>query len=226
MKLIDSTFFSHWNIIPNLNEPEPHNRTSEDLDVIVDYAVKDVLSNAFDIAMYRDFEPYIIEGGFSEDAPQVYKDIVFGKDYTKTVNGKDTSCSWAGLVESNPKCSLIADISYYLFKTQSATLSTEFGEAIVNTKLGNTSTIAPKVTSAYNSFVRKFNGGVRSNASGFTMEGNPFWVINGGVDYYGIYDYSGQVSLMKFLYDNREDYPLFNADIRRIGMPIKNEFGL
>lgn len=58
------------------------------------------------------------------------------------------------------------------------------------------------------------------------MEGNPYWFINGGVDYYGVYDNWGDVSLMSFLLDNKEDYPLLDSNVIRFVTPIKNEFGL
>jgi hypothetical protein len=226
MTLIDSTYFEYWNLIPNTNEPDPNNRSSEDLDLIIESVEKEVLSYAFGFKMWNDFKTYILVNGFDTNAPQNYKDIVFGKEYTKNVGSETKDCLWAGLLEENPKSSLLADIIYYTYKTNNATQTTQFGESKVDTKVGNKASITPKVTKAYNSFVTKFNGGIKSFPNGYTMEGNPYWFVNGGVDYYGVYDNWGEVSLMRFLLDNKEDYPLLNTDISRFGLSIKNEFGL
>lgn len=226
MTLIDNTYFEHWNLIPNTNEPDPNNRSSEDLDLIIESVEKEVLSYAFGFKMWNDFKQYILTDGFDENAPQNYKDIVFGKEYTKIVNSTEKDCNWVGLLETEPKSSLLADIVYYTSKAHNATQTTQFGESAVDTKVGNKASITPKVTKAYNSFVRKFNGGIKSYPNGFTLEGNPYWFVNGGVDYYGVYDNWGEVSLMRFLLDNKEYYPLLNTDVRRFGAPIKNEFGL
>lgn len=226
MTLIDNTYFEHWNLIPNTNEPDPNNRTSEDLSLVIESVEKEVLSYAFGFKMYEDFKQYILADGFDDNAPQIYKDIVFGKTYTKTVGSEEKDCKWVGLLETEPKASLLADIVYYTSKVHNATQTTSFGESKVDTKVGNKASITPKVTKAYNSFVRKFNGGIKSYPNGFTMEGNPYWFVNGGVDYYGVYDNWGLVSLMRFLLDNKDSYPLLDSDVRRFGTPIKNEFGL
>ncbi|WP_027380831.1 hypothetical protein [Chryseobacterium daeguense] len=227
MSLIDKTYFEQWNLIPNVNEPDPNNRTSEDLDATIMQVEKDVLSLAFGWSMWEDFKQYInTDGGIDDSAPQNYKDIVNGKSYLKAINGDDKECHWRGLLETNPKSSLLADFVYYTYKVNNATLTTEFGEAAVEGKVGNKASITPKVTQAYNRFVTKFNGGIKAFPSGYTMDGRPYWYINGGVDYYGVWDTYGEVSLMRFLLDNKSAYPLLDTDIRRFGMPIKNEFGL
>lgn len=227
MSLIDKTYFEQWNLIPNVNEPDPNNRTSEDLDSTIQQVEKDVLSYAFGWKMWEDFSQFIKDdGGLEVSAPQNYKDIVGGKTYQKTINGEPKDCFWKGLLETSPKSSLLADFVYYTYKVHNATMTTEFGEASVDGKVGNKASITPKVIKAYNQFVRKFNGGVKSFPNGYTMEGNPYWFINGGVDYYGICDTYGEVSLMRFLLDNKDSYPLLDTEIKRFGTPIKNEFGL
>lgn len=226
MTLIDNTYFEHWNLIPNTNEPDPNNRTSEDLSLVIESVEKDVLSYAFGFKMWTDFKQYILADGFDENAPQNYKDIVFGKEYTKMVGSQEKACNWAGLLETEPKASLLADIVYYTSKKHNATQTTSFGESKVDAKVGNKAIITHKISKAYNSFVSKFNGGIKSFTNGVTMEGNPYWLVNGGVDYYGVYDNWGDVSLMRFLLDNKEDYPLLDSNVIRFGTPIKNEFGL
>ena len=226
MTLIDNTYFQHWNLIPNTNEPDPNNRSSDDLKLIIEEVEKEVLSYAFGFKMWKDFKTYILDVGFDSNAPQNYKDIVFGKEYTKIIDSDTKDCFWRGLLEENPKASLLADIVYYKSKIHNITQTTQFGESKIDTKVGNKASITPKSTKAYNSFVSKFNGGIKSFPNGFTMEGNPYWLYNGGVDYYGVYDTFGEVSLMRFLLDNKDDYPLLNTEIKRFGTPIKNEFGL
>ena len=85
----------------------------------------------------------------------------------------------------------------------------------------------PKIIECWNSFVEKFNGGYRDITSGFTQDGKPYWLLKGGIDYYGIYPrQSGEVSLIQFLDDNKADYPLLQEEIEFVGFQKKNSFGL
>lgn len=225
--LLDPSYFEHWNLIPNLSEPDPNNRMSEELNLTIKQVEKEVLSYAFGFKMWNHFKQFIsTTGGLDNSAPQYYKDVVYGKIYSKTIGGETKDFYWRGILESEPKGSLLADFVYYTIKNNNATQTTEFGEAAMDGKVGVKASITPKVTKAYNSFVKKLNGDFRSFPSGYTMEGRPFWVINGGVDYFGVEGESSNVSLIRFLMDNKENYPLFDSERKRFGRPIKNEFGI
>ena len=224
MALIDKTYFKGNRFIPNLNEAEPNNRLQEDLMMLMQQSDKDVLSLAFGFEMWEDFKQFINEnGGIKEETPQNYKDVVNGKTYQK--DGK--TLRWNGILETNPKASLLADIVCYQYHNNNVTQTTENGQVMIGGKLGDKASSVPKIIECWNSFVEKFNGGYRDSPSGFTKDGKPYWVLKGGIDYYGIYPrQSGEVSLIQFLADNKADYPLLQEEIEFVGFQKKNSFGL
>lgn len=218
--LIDSTYFQDSNIIANINEPDPNSKTENVLDLLIVKSERDVLSMAFGLKMWDDFKQYITNG-VSNDTPDNYKAIIYGKEYSK--NGKD--CFWNGLIQEETKESLLADYVYCAFHTDNTTQTTEIGETAIDNKVGNRVSATPKIIKVWNRFIMKFHDGVRSNPVGFTYECDPFWIVNRGVDYYGINSRFGIVSLIQFLFDNKEEYPLFDQNYRRFG-EFKNEFGI
>lgn len=235
MALTDDTYFEVYNYVPNIKEYDPNNRTQNTLsDTIVD-AENEVLSVAFGIQMLNDFSKYVLpNGGFMEsipdDAPQdekdrfeAYKKIVFGEEYTKD----NQYCQWKGLLEVNPKRSLLADYVYSVYLTDNVTQTTSIGENKGEHKIGSTASSVPKITKAYNKFVERFNGGLIGQVSGFTQEGNPFWFIgNRGVDYYGIDPKYGLVPLLQYLKDRESDLPYLKTNPFAYEVGIKNSFGL
>lgn len=220
MPLIDSTYFENSNIIANVSEPDPDYKTDKVLDLMILKGERDVLSFAFGIEMWEDFKTFITDG-IAPGTPQNYMDIIKGKIYEK--QGK--KCYWKGLVQEDTKESLLADYVYCLYNDDNNSTSTGIGEVAINSKIGYRASIVPKVTKVWNRFIRTLQAGVRDNPSGFTMEGKPYWIVNGGVDYYGINTRIGEVSLVQFLLDNKSDYPLYDDNYRRFG-ELKNEFGI
>lgn len=218
--LIDSTYFVDSNIIANVNEPDPNAKTDNILDLLIERSERDVLSFAFGIKMWIDFKLYIANG-VDVDTPQNYLDIIQGKDYVK--DGKD--CFWHGLIQPDTKESLLADYVYCIYHTGNNTQTTGIGEVSIDNKVGERVSMTPKIVKVWNKFIMKLHDGVRSCPNGYTLEGNPFWYINGGVDYYGVNPKHGSVSLVQFLLDNKTAYPLLDANYRRFG-EFKNEFGL
>lgn len=233
--LIDSTYFDIYNYIPNTKEWDANNRTENSLnDTIVD-AQNEVLSVAFGLKMLNDFSKYILpEGGFmtsiDPDAPQdekdrfeAYKKIVFGEEYEK--DGK--YCQWKGLLEVEPKRSLLADYTYSMYLNDNVTQTTSVGETKGDHKIGVSVSSVPKVVRAYNKFVERFNGGLKGIADGFTLEGNPFWYIGSrGIDYYGIDPMYGLVPLLQYLKDRESDLPYLLINPMAYEAGIKNSFGL
>jgi hypothetical protein len=218
--LIDSTYFQNSNIIANTNEPDPDSKMANVLSLMIARSEKEVLSFAFGVKMWRDFKPFI-ENGISDTTPEIYRDIIEGKDYVK--DGKD--CFWQGLIQEDTKESLLADYVYCVYHTENVTQTGEFGETILDAKVGRKVSSVPKITKVWNRFIEKLHDGVRSNPHGFTMEGKPYWNVRGGRDYYGVNAKYGEVSLVQFLLDNKEIYPLFDANYRRFG-EFQNEFGI
>lgn len=220
--LIDSTYFRETNLVANIDEvgivATPVN---ESLDHFIQVGERDVLSFAFGWEMWLDFESYITNG-ISPETPAHYLLIINGSVYLK--NGK--KCFWPGLIDPLKKESLLADYIYCIYRQDHETQTTGTGEDKIDSKIGHSVSIVPKVTRAWNQFIEKLHGGFRSNPSGYTPEGSPYWLTNnGGVDYYGINRKSGQVSLVQFLFDNKADYPLLDQNYRRFG-EFKNELGI
>ncbi|WP_137905503.1 hypothetical protein [Chryseobacterium sp. 2VB] len=220
MPLIDSTYFIDSNIVANVTEPDPDKKTGNVLKLDIVKGERDVLSFAFGIEMWNDFKPYI-SNGMDPLTPQHYKDIIIGKSYLK--DGK--KCFWTGLIQEETKESLLADYVYCQYHTDDVTTTTGIGEAKIESKVGNSTSMIPKIVKVWNRFISKLHGGFRSNPAGFTIEGRPYWIIKGCRDYYGIYPKDGEVSLMQFLFDNKESYPMLDHNYRRFG-EFKNEFGI
>lgn len=222
--LINRDFFKQGSrYISNINEPDPNNRNVKDLEHFIELCENDIYLSAFGYEMTQDFKQHLLaDGGLDSSAPQNYKDLVNGVKYTK--DNKDYY--WRGLISDNPKTSLIADLVYYVYKNNNTTQTVDFGESVMDSKIGHKASNTPKMVEAWNSFVNVFCGGFRSNADGFTLEGNPFWFYGErGVDYYGAFD-NKIVSLIRFLDDNRSNYPLLDLEVSKISLSYKNSFGL
>ena len=223
--LIDETFFERSIIIPNVEEPTPNNRTANVLAETIEICENEVLSYAFGVPMWKDFkEAYKTN---PDTISQVYKDILEGKTYQ--IDGKDYF--WKGLIDYDLKKSLLADYTYYVYQTANVTQQTEFGQSSTNVKVGEKASSAPKIIKAWNDFLLKLQGESVQNVSGYTQEGNPFRVIsnrlvNGyGISYYNEYAGNNEVSLMKFLDDNRSSYPLLR-EAGVIQLERQNSFGI
>jgi len=223
--LINKSYFDKGNrYLANINEPDPNNRTVNDIDWTIEFCENDIYLSVFGFEMSRDFKSFLLpNGGYKEDTPQNYLDLINGKSYDK--NGK--KYHWLGLIRESPRSSLLADYVYYVFKNNNATQTTEYGEVIVDYKVGNNVSNTPKMVEAWNSFVNQMVGDYRDNPSGYTLEGNPYWLLPiGGIDYCGRSNNNSPVSLIRFLDDNREGYPLLELDPRSISLSHKNSFGI
>lgn len=221
--LIDKTYFEGLMLIPNTAEPEPNNRSANDLDELIDICEAEVLSMAFGIEMWNDFK----ENWETDDN---YRKIVNGETYTKD----DKTLHWAGLIQELPvKKSMLADYVYSQYHTRNVTQHTEFGQVAADTKIGTKASSTPKIVASWNKFLQQFQGGYNfSGASGYTLEGNPYWIVNRrlgngyGVSYYAGGRNGGEVSLLRYLDDNKELFPLLDSGKRLFGGEFQNSFGI
>lgn len=222
--LIDKTFFHGQLFIANIDEPDPDNLTYTDLNRLIEKSEEEVLSFAFGVKMWLDFKHKYKQD--SQNLPQNYKDILKGKEYIKVINGHPQAFYWKGLVQEEEKVSLLAHYVYVVHQKENVTQTTVFGQTKIDNKIGIQVPVSSKVTRIHNEYIEMLHGGVRSDRTGFTHEGNPYWNIgNGGLDYYGINYRSGFVSLVQFLMDNSKDYPLLDTNFRKFGT-LENEFGI
>lgn len=220
--LIDETYFNGLMMIPNIAEPDPNNRSANDLSNLIEICEEEVLSFAFGAVMWADFKT-------KYETEPAYIDIMNGKTYEK--DGK--TFIWGGLVNSNLKRSLLVDYVFCQYHTNNVTQQTEFGQVAADTKVGQKASSTPKITKSWNNFLMKFQGGTYLNgATGLTPEGNPYWIIprrlgNGyGVSYAGGNTQGGEVSLIQYLTDHKADLPLLNNDNSKFGLQFKNSFGI
>jgi len=221
--LIDETFFKGNLYIANVDEPDPDNLLYTDLKSFIERSEEEVLSFAFGVKMWLDFkERYKAD---PENLPENYKAILNGKHYTKIYNGEPKDLYWKGLVQREEKESLLAYHVYVSYQNNNVTQTTAFGQTKVDNKIGVQVPITPKVTRIHNEFLEMLHGGIRTDRSGLTYEGNPYWDLGRGIDYFGIYNRSGFVSLMQFLLDNAQDYPLLEFNYSKFGT-LQNDFGL
>lgn len=218
--LIDETFFNGLMNIPNIAEPEPNNRSANILSELIDISEEEVLSLAFGREMWDDFKQ-------NWETDEFYQKIVNGDTYQK--DGK--THYWKGLIYGEySNRSLLADYVYCRYHTHNVTQQTEFGQVAADTKIGQKASSTPKITKAWNSFLTQFQGGRFNGGDGLTPEGNPYWIIarrlgNGyGVSYYNG-SQGGEVSLLQYLSDNKENFPLLHES-RGFGLEFKNSFGI
>lgn len=218
---IDKTFFNGLLFIPNVTEPEPNNRSANFLDELIELYEYEVLSFAFGVEMFEDYKDK-----FETDV--FYREIVDGKTYQK--DGK--TLIWKGLVQTTPiKKSLLADYVYCKYQTYNITQQTEFGQISADVKTGQKASSTPKIVKAWNDFLMKLQGNCKT--SDLTADGNHFYLVsnrlgNGcGVSYFVSNETQcGEVSLMQFLHDNKENYPLFDDTKRMLPLEFKNSFGI
>ena len=209
--IIDETAFTGINSIVNINEPDPNAGTANLLASLIEVCENEVLSIAFGRVMYNDFKANLSQ--------QNYIDLLEGKEYQ--LNGN--TFYFDGLNERTERSSLLTDYTYYRYNTINITQNSEFGQVAADTKVGNRVSSTPKLVSAWNRFVEKFQG--INQSTGITDEGNPFWILNRGVTYFSESIDGGNVSLMRFLQDNKESYPLLDS-ANLFNLEFKNSFGI
>lgn len=209
--IIDETAFTGINSIVNINEPDPNSGTANLLASLIEICENEVLSIAFGRVMYNDFKANLSQ--------QNYIDLLEGKEYQ--LNGN--TFYFDGLNERTERSSLLTDYTYYRYNTINITQNSEFGQVAADTKVGNRVSSTPKLVSAWNRFVEKFQG--INQSTGITDEGNPFWILNRGVTYFSGSIDGGNVSLMRFLQDNKESYPLLDS-ANLFNLEFKNSFGI
>lgn len=220
--ILNKTYFQSGRYkLPNLNEPEPNLVLQMDLETLIETSEEDVLSKTFGIPMYEDFMTYIVDGDIDTLAPENYQKLFKGAMYSK--DGKDYY--FKGLVDFDKKYSLLVPYVYHQYWEINITQTTEFGQAKIKTKVGLPASSIPKMVDAWNRFVSEYSGDF-ANVSGYTDEGNPFIMLDRGVDYYCQSNTDTYVSLIKFLVDNKDQYPLLPENYKGISLKVKNSFGL
>jgi len=233
MSIINKKYFQYSDReIPNITG-RTEERVFNEVQYFIDKKEKELFKKAFGIKMYKDFVQYVDDSGLKANAPQNYKDIVNGKEYQ--INKPNTSDTytryWEGLKDEELWDSLIADyvhVEYWRFNVQKTVLN---GENKNSAKVGNNVSMSMKLSEAWNRFVFKYQGGY--NRNNYYGNCNSYRIIknrlgNGcGVDFYYPYNYyqDAEVSLLVFLNENKESYPLLEEP-KCFNLETKNEFGI
>lgn len=237
MALTDDTYYKRSDRhISNVFETESDGR--KDLNHYINTCEKSILKRAFGREMYRDFYQYVGKGGLDSNAPQNYKDIVYGKDYYIDLgNGETELRVWNGLIDRDLCTSLLADYTYYQFWQDNVTTTTSEGEVKNSGKVSDIQSMSSKLTRAYNRFLSAFQGGYNHSLyHGGNCNVTPYEIrynrLKNGIwlDYYSDHD-NEDVSLLTFLHESNmiddQTYPLLSKPYMfDAGLKYKNEFGL
>lgn len=190
-QIVTNTFFINDLHVPNsqnnddIGLPSEGNTTIENLNDCCAVTEKYLLLNAFGLDLYNSLQTALDD---LPNADQKWKDLVNGVEYEGKI--------WEGL--NNPK-SLIAYAVYYNFLNMDSEYWSTFGTVKGNAI--NAVNVSPfyKLTSAWNTFLKKYQHGNCSTPNYYSGVGWEF------VDWHGKHD-SVNVSLYEFMRDNADVY--------------------
>lgn len=190
-QIVTNTFFINDLHVPNsqnnddIGLPSEGNTTIENLNDCCAVVEKDLLLNAFGLTIYNSLQTALAD---LPSAEQKWKDLVNGVEYDGKI--------WEGL--NNPK-TFIAYAVYYNFLNMDSEYWSTFGTVKGNAV--NAVNVSPfyKLTSAWNTFLKKYQQGNCSIPNYYSGVGWEF------VDWYGKHD-SVSVSLYEFMRDKADVY--------------------
>ncbi len=219
MYIIDKTYFVKELAIPNLLEP--NSKTLAELNGYIDQDVRLVLTNALGYELFNEFDSQMTSGGtLSLTADTRWQNLVYGVQYTANTQ----TVKWKGLVytEGILPQSLLTSYVYVDWLSNNQTLLTGTGEKVVVAQNAINANSTQRSTKIWNSFVEQYQG----IKSGFQHHNHFNYYMNswgiGVKDYRHSNTYNGYVSLLQFLADNPDDYPIPNLFLYQ----VKNQLGL
>lgn len=212
MYLIDATSFIGKIDVPNTQELQ--GEANENLDLYVDEKVRLFLQEKLGSELFEDLDDNITSGVLDVVAPQKWKNLVNGCNYTK--DGK--TFTWRGLCYKNgliPK-SLLANYVFTFWLEDSVSTVLGTGEARAEGKNSVSVNSTQRLVSAWNEFVEMYQGNDCSTSPNiYFVGGVPV------VDYYQ-QSQSNYVAMVQFIKDNETDYPA-----APLGLEIfRNQLGL
>lgn len=207
MFLIDSTeeYFNREYHIPNLTEN--YSESAEYVKLLVNSKISKLLKNdVLGIELYNDFYNNLDNGILKPDADQKWLDLVNGCQYELN----DKFYYWKGLVyeENGVKESLFVPYIFNIWFHDTLTQSTMAGEQSI--KVTNSVNVLnnKRIVESWNDFLNQYQGNIDNiYINKFYHRGILF------EDYCYDNHRNVQVSLIKFLNDNKEFYP--NAILKR-----------
>lgn len=199
MYIVDKTYFIKKLSIPNTEE---HNSEQAiQLETSIDLYARQFLQVTLGNVLFSDLDSNVTDGALEVGAPLKWLNLVNGCSYT--LDGKDYT--WKGLIYSEGmyKNSMLA---HYVYVNQyNDTVNTMLGQVGLQGKNSEVVNPTSHLVGIWNDFVKMYQG---ENCY-FNKQ-----TIHRGViftDYFQETQESGYVSYLKFLTDNKEDYPTFSA---------------
>ena len=211
--IIDETYFQRNLHVPNSDEL--NTGAYAELQEYIDSKARLCLKSALGYKLFNEFDGNVTNGVLDDGAPQKWIDLVNGKEYT--INGD--LFRWEGLIQTEGAFnkSLLANFVYYHWLNDNQSSVTGVGEVVLNAKNATNINSTQRLVSVWNEFVEMYQGKM------FEHYKHTYYYRNIKiVDYLGdAYD-DEYVSLVRFLIDNKEDYP--EAAIKRY--QFINQFGI
>lgn len=218
MYLIDETYFQRDLVTPNSQELSSDGGVSNELNVLetyIDERSRLFLKDALGYELFKDLDSNIDSNGdLLVTAPQKWKDLVNGKEYTS--NGE--LVRWQGLLitEGAFKSSILADYTYYHWLMGNLSTMTGVGDVVVEAKNAINVRSNQRLISIWNRIVDKNQFKCNTNyAHRSIVRGVEF------VDWFSS-STNNFVSLVQFLDDNDTDYPEATKRLYN----YKNQFGI
>lgn len=211
--LVTSAYFTRELTIPTLEDMNA--KASVELDMFIDEKSPLLLQNALGLELFADLDSNITDGELDALAPQKWKNLVEGAEYTK--DGVDYV--WKGLLYNvgTYKCSLLAYFTFYFWLENQVSYMAGVGDVQAMAK--NAPHVNPnqRLVSVWNKFIEMYQGhGNYHNGSFYFHNGVPVY------DYWGGRQENHYVDMITFIKDNQTDYP----DARCQLYEVKNQFGL
>lgn len=211
--LIDESYFQRELFVPNADDQD--RSVYQELQQFIDEKARLCLKEVLGYTLFKDLDDNITDGNLDDAAPQKWKDLVNGKEYTKD----GYTYYWQGLLinEGAFKKSLLANYVFYYWLYYNQSTMSGVGEVVLNAKNAININSTQRLTSVWNEFVEMYQGKqTKYTYSEYKRNGIKVidWLGNNTNDYYS--------SLIMFLSDNEEDYP--DAPLKMYN--TINQFGL
>ena len=204
MYIIDETYFIKELSVPNLNEMDSDNLTV--LEQYIDKYARQFMQNILGYELFKDFDT-------NKLTAQKWIDLINGKEYTK--DGK--LVKWKGLIYEDGiyKGSILAKYVFYFWLKDNITTVTATGEKMIEAQNAIAVNSNQRLVSVWNDFVKEYQNTQINNPTIYELNNRTV------IDWYGNNDNSF-VTLLQFLVDHKEDYPIENYQYFK----FQNQFGL
>jgi hypothetical protein len=211
--IINEAFFQRKYQTPN--SAEAGSIDNNLLTQLIDEKARLFIQDALGYELFKDFDDNVTNGDLDVGAPQKWKDLVNGVEYT--LNGK--LFKWNGLKyeEGAFKGSILTPYVYYYWLEENLSITTGMGQVVGTSKNATGVNSGQKMVTIWNEMVQLNQYDVLCN-------NQPIRYNIGGVmftDWFKTQE-SNYVSLIKFLTDKETDYPDANKKV----YGYKNQLGL